>query len=91
MMRSLREFDGRRHPNTYTDADELERIVVTDAVQGLDLHPVAAEPVIWWAFGAYQAIAKIRYGSNRGPALDRTFEAISAKVTEVTGRPWPVS
>lgn len=84
MMAWLKAFDGRRPVATYPD-DELERLIVRDAVLGLDMPgSVGCEEILWWAMQGYLRLAQLRRCST-----DAVFEQISARISIETGRMWP--
>lgn len=82
-MATLRAFDGRKLPKYYPDA-EVERLIVQDAVQGLDLAPDIGGAVVWWAMEGYAYLARRRRVNG-----DAVFAEVAAKVTAQTGRVWP--
>lgn len=82
-MAALKSYDGRLSVHHYPP-DELERMIVADAVQGLDMHPQYGEPFLWWAVQAYIRIAKARRVSP-----DHVFEGVQHRIMAETGRAWP--
>jgi hypothetical protein len=82
MMAWLKQFDGRKPVSAYP-ADELERLIVRDAVMGFEARP-DGEPFLWWALQGYLRLSHLRRMSK-----DAVFESIAARVSVETGRVWP--